>query len=95
MRNIDRDHGDIGLHELSRDGWRRGIVGLKLDHQVHLFPDQLIGVAHRGLGVVPVVNHHQFDVPIAVDVAGRLHRGGASRPHGEKHGIAVLPHLRA
>ena len=41
---------------------RDQLVGLELDHQVHLLFDQVVGAAQRDLRLVAVVHHDQFHV---------------------------------
>jgi predicted nucleotidyltransferase len=48
----------------------------------------LIGVAHRGFGVVPIVDHHQFDVRSL----GRLHQAGCDFPRERR--ILTLRRVR-
>ena len=109
MRNVDRDHRNARLQESPGNGRSDRFVRLKLDGKVDLLADQLLGVAQRDLGVVPVVQDHQFHV-------GSF--GGAYQPGGDfprkrgvltvrgiadpeaacgtnfgNHTVAVLPHL--
>jgi hypothetical protein len=61
MRNLDGDQGNVRLAVLGGDDGRDVLVGLELDHQVHLLPYEDVGVALRNLRVVPVVNRDELD----------------------------------
>ena len=62
VRNIDRDERDLGLHVFRGDGWRDHFIGLKLDDQIQLLPDQIIRAAQSDFRLITIVRHDQLDV---------------------------------
>src|SRR5215469_9894946 len=62
MGNVYRDKGNIGFEILGGDGRSDAFVGLKFDHQIHLFSDQVVGSPKSRLRLIPVVDHDEFYV---------------------------------
>src|SRR6266700_1049875 len=77
VRNVDGDDGNIALQILSGNGGSDGLIGLELDDQIDGFTNQIIGITQGDLGVIPVIDHDQFDL----GALGRAHqtRGNFTR----------------
>ncbi len=58
--HVDRHQRNIGLLEDVRHARRRRFLHLELQHQVHSLGHKLLGVAHRHVGIVAVVEHDQL-----------------------------------
>ena len=69
--NVDRDQRDARFEILRCDGGRYRFVGLKFDDEIDLFLDQVLRVAQRHLGLIPVVDNDELEA---------LAFGGAKQP---------------
>ena len=85
MRHFDGDQRNPRLAVLRRDDRRDVLVGLELDHEVHLLAHEDVGVALRDLGVVAVVHADQLEP---------LRRGGALQSGRDFLGELVVGPLR-
>ena len=61
MRNVDGDERNVRFEILRRDRWRHGFVGLKLDDEVDLLLDEMLGVAQRNLRLIAVIDDDQLE----------------------------------
>lgn len=62
MRDINGDERDVRFHVFRGDSGRDGLVGLKLDDQVHLLSNQVVGVPQGDFRLIAVVHHDELDL---------------------------------
>ena len=62
VRDVDGDHRDARLMVGGGNRRRDRFVGLKLDDEIHAFPDEQLRVLQRDLRLITVVRDDQFDL---------------------------------